>query len=245
MEHEIWLTRVFNQYLSGPANSILGLVGMAPQKDPWTNWMVMQIVVVLLLMLVFAILRGRLSVDRPGKFQQTFELIYEFVRSQTEDNIGHQGLRYLYFFGTLFILILPANLIGLIPGLESPTMYPYVTVGCAVATFFFYHAAGIQANGLWRHVKHFAGDVWWLAPLMVLIEIVSHLARPLSLSLRLYANMYAGEAVTNVFLHLTYLIFPAVFMGLHLFVGVLQAYIFMVLTMIYVQMSLPEPGHEH
>jgi F-type H+-transporting ATPase subunit a len=243
MEHEIWLTQVFNEYLAGPANAVLGLVGMGAQKDPWTNWMVMQILVVLLIMITFALVRSRLSVDRPGKFQQTLEVIYEFVQHETEDQVGHEGLKYLYFFGLLFIFILVGNVIGLVPGLEAPTMYPYVTVGCALATFFYYNGAGIGANGLWGHLKHFAGDVWWLAPLMVLIEIVSHLARPLSLSLRLYANMYAGEQVTNVFLHLTYLIFPAVFMALHLFVAVLQAYIFMVLTMIYVKLSLPQ--HEH
>ena len=242
-EHEIWLTRLFNEYFAGAANSVLSLVGWPTQKDPWTNFMSMQLLVVLLIVAVFAILRGRLSVDRPGKFQQTFEVIYEFIHGQTEDQIGHQGVRYMHFFGTLFVFVLFGNLIGLIPGFESPTMYPYVPAGCAIATFIYYNGAGIQANGLWNHLKHFAGDVWWMAPLMIPIEIVGHLARPLSLTLRLYANMYAGEAVTNVFLHLTLFIFPAVFMGLHLFVGILQAYIFMVLTMIYVQLAMPQHDH--
>jgi len=145
------------------------------------------------------------------------------------------------YFGTLFLFILLCNLIGLIPGFESPTMNPSVTAGCAVATFLYYNLVGIQSNGF-KYAAHFVGPVWWLAPLMIPIEIVSHLARPLSLTIRLYANMFAGEKVTMVFLGLTYFAVPAVFMGLHLFVALLQAYIFMLLTMIYVAGAT---AHEH
>jgi len=182
-------------------------------------------------------------VATPGKFQQIFELVYEFIDGQTNDLVGHAGHRYMAFFGMLFIFVLFANLIGLIPGFESPTMYPYVPAGCAVATFLYYNGVGVQVNGLWKHLKHFAGPIWWLAPLMVVIEIISHFARPLSLTLRLYANMYAGEAVTGVFLSLTYLVIPALFMALHVFVALLQAYIFMALTMVYVAGSLAHEEH--
>jgi len=130
----------------------------------------------------------------------------------------------------------------LIPGFEAPTMYPYVPAGCAVATFLYYNLVGIQVKGLWQHLKHFAGPVMWLAPLMVVIEIVGNLARPLSLTLRLYANMYAGEQVTMTFLAMTYLGVPVIFMGLHVFVSLLQAYIFMLLTMLYVAGAT---AHEH
>jgi F-type H+-transporting ATPase subunit a len=84
--------------------------------------------------------------------------------------------------------------------------------------------------------------MWWMAPLMIPIELISHMARPLSLTIRLYANMYAGERVTMVFLSLTYFLIPAVFMGLHVFVSLLQAYIFMLLTMMYVAGAV---SHEH
>jgi F-type H+-transporting ATPase subunit a len=99
---------------------------------------------------------------------------------------------------------------------------------------------GIQKHGIVKYSAHFAGPIWWLAPLMVIIEIISTLARPLSLSVRLFANMYAGEQVTLVFLSLTYLVVPALFMGLHVFVGLLQAYIFVLLTMIYVAGAVEE-----
>jgi F-type H+-transporting ATPase subunit a len=242
-ETEVWLTKIFNDYLPGLGNSVLGLVGMQGQARPWANFVTMQILVAAILVLLFAFLRTRLSVDRPGKFQQTFELIYEFVRGQTEDMVGHGGQRYMGFFGTLFLFILFCNLIGLIPGFEAPTMYAFVPTGCAVATFLYYNMAGIQANGLLKHLKHFVGPVWWLFPLMIPIEIVSNLARPLSLTLRLFANMYAGEQITNVFISLTKIIGPAVFMAFHIFVSLLQAYIFMLLTMVYVSGAVAHEEH--
>ena len=121
-------------------------------------------------------------------------------------------------------------------------MVPYVPAGCAIATFFYYHIVGVQANGILQYLAHFAGPMPLLAPLMVPIELVSHLARPLSLTIRLFANMFAGEQVTMVFLKLTFFLVPAVFMGLHVFVSFLQAYIFMLLTMMYVAGAV---SHEH
>ena len=121
-------------------------------------------------------------------------------------------------------------------------MAPWVPAGCAVATFFYYNAMGLREQGVGKYLKHFAGPMPLLAPLMVPIELISHLARPLSLTIRLFANMYAGEQVTLVFLQLTYLVIPALFMGLHVFVSLLQAYIFMLLTMMYVGGAV---SHEH
>jgi F-type H+-transporting ATPase subunit a len=240
---EIWLTKIFNDYLPGLGNAILGLVGIAPQTRPWANFITMQILVAAIIVVVFALLRTRLSVGRPGRFQQTFELIYEFVHNQTEEMVGHGGQRYMAFFGSIFLFILICNLIGIVPGFESPTMYPYVPAGCAVASFLYYNFVGIQANGLRKHLEHFVGPIVLLAPLMIPIEIVSNLARPLSLTLRLFANMYAGEQVTNVFVNLTKIVIPVLFMGLHVFVALLQAYIFMLLTMIYVSGALAQEEH--
>ena len=241
MEPELWITKLFNDNLAGLGNSLLGVVGAHPDPRPWANFVVMQFVVALFLMVVVALLRFRLSADRPGQFQQAFELIYEFVHGQAEDQIGHDGRRYMGYFGTIFLFILTANLIGIVPCFESPTQNPSVTAGCALATFVYYNLVGIQASGF-KYAAHFAGPVWWLAPLMLPIEIISHLARPLSLTVRLYANMFAGEKVTMVFLGLTLFPVPVIFMGLHVFVGVIQAYIFMLLTMVYVGGAV---AHEH
>jgi F-type H+-transporting ATPase subunit a len=240
-ESELWLTRIFNDYLASLGNFFLGLVGMHADPRPWADFVVMQILVVALLVVLFAILRTRLSPDKPGSLQHIFELVYEFVLGQADDQVGHEAPRYVAFFGTIFLFILSANLIGLVPGLESPTNFPYVTCGCAMATFLYYHMVGIQATGF-KYALHFLGPKWWLAPLMLPIELVSHMARPLSLTVRLYANMFAGEQVTLVFLSMTKFLVPVVFMGLHIFVGLVQAYIFMLLTMVYVGSAV---AHEH
>jgi F-type H+-transporting ATPase subunit a len=134
------------------------------------------------------------------------------------------------------------NLIGLIPTLESPTMYIMVPLGLALATFIYYNYHGVRELGLLGYLKQFLGPVAWLAVLMVPLEIISHLARVLSLSVRLYANMFAGDQVTMAFLSLTKLVAPVIFMFLHLFVALLQAYVFMLLAIIYVNIAT---SHEH
>lgn len=241
-ETELWLTKIFNDYLATPGNWFLSLAALPHQRRPWADFIVMQVLVMAILVVLFAVLRGRLSADRPGRLQHILELVYEFVLGQTEDQLGHGGAKYLGYFGTIFLFVLFSNLIGLIPGFDAPTMNPSVTAGCAAATFLYYNMVGIQSSGVLKYASQFAGPVWWLAWLMIPIEIFSHLARPLSLTIRLFANMYAGEKVTMVFLSLTYFLIPAVFMGLHVFVALLQAYIFLLLTMIYVAGAT---SHDH
>jgi F-type H+-transporting ATPase subunit a len=249
-ESELWITRIFNDYLPGLGNFFLGLIphswahslGIHAGPRPWADFIVMELLVVFLLAGIFPILRLRLSADRPGKLQQTFELVYGFVRGQADEQVGHDGGRYTPFFGTIFLFILVSNLIGIVPCFESPTMNPSVTAGCAVATFVYYNVVGLLAIGPWGTFLHFWGPLWWLGPLMFPIEIISHCARMLSLTVRLYANMFAGEKVTGVFLSLTKFLFPVIFMGLHVFVGVIQAYIFMLLAMVYVGGAV---AHEH
>jgi F-type H+-transporting ATPase subunit a len=236
MHHELWFTRLLNDYLPGPANAVLGIVGWQahnPQR-PWVNYISMEILAALILVVVFAVLRGSLSMDKPGKLQHMMEAIWEFLNGEADQMVGHGSGKYVGLFATLFLFVLVGNLMGAIPTLESPTMYPSVTLGCAMIAFFYYNIVGISAVGIGKYLAHFAGPNLFMAPLMIPIEIVSHLARPLSLTIRLYANMLAGEQVTLVFLGLTYLVVPAMFMGLHVFVGFLQAYVFAALTMIYV-----------
>ncbi|MBV8477325.1 MAG: F0F1 ATP synthase subunit A [Acidobacteria bacterium] len=235
MEHQLLITDIVNRAFAGPANAILNGLGV-PAKDPghpWTNWMVCEILVVFFIVVLFAALRSRLSVHTPGKLQHVMELSYEFVHASAEEVAGQAGARYLPFFGTIFLFILLMNLIGLIPGFESPTMYPMVPLGFAVATFAFYHYAGIREHGA-GYAKQFLGPFWWLAWLMLPIELISQLARPLSLTVRLFANMFAGEQVYVTFVALTKIIIPVIFIGLHFFVSFLQAYIFMLLAMVYV-----------
>jgi F-type H+-transporting ATPase subunit a len=210
MEHELGLTHLFNDYLAGPANAAMNLVGLPSEPRPWSNAIAVEILVAVLLMVFALIVRASLSPDKPGALQHTVESIY----------------------ATIFIFIASMNLIGLIPAFESPTMVIYVPAGLAVWTFFYFNVAGFRTNGL-GYLKHFMGPIWWMAPMMFLIEIISLFIRPLSLSVRLYGNMFAGEQVTLVFVNMTKFIIPVIFMGLHVFVALVQAYVFTMLTMIY------------
>lgn len=243
-DSEVWTTVLFNRFLAGPLDSFLNAIGhpAADPAHPWENWITMEILVVAIIFVLFAFLRSRLSVERPGKFQLTFEAIYKFVMSQTDEAVEH-GRKYAPFFGALFIFILFMNVIGVIPGFESPTQNVSVPLGLAVAVFLYYHWMGFREQGVGRYLIHFAGPMPALAPIMIPIEFISHLSRPLSLTVRLFANMFAGEKITTTFLALTFIVAPAVFMGLHVFVAFLQAYIFMLLAMIYVSGAVAHEEH--
>jgi F-type H+-transporting ATPase subunit a len=243
-ESEIWTTALFNRLLARPLDSFLNAIGhpAADPAHPWQNWITVEILVVAIILVVFGVLRSRLSVDKPGSFQLSFEAIYKFVLGQASESIDHHVGKYVSFFGSIFIFILFLNLIGIIPGLESPTMSPAVPLAFAIAVFLYYNWMGFREQGVGKYLAHFAGPVWWMAPIMIPIELISHFARPLSLTIRLYANMFAGERVTVTFLTLTYFLLPAVFMGLHVFVALLQAFIFMLLATIYVGSAV---AHEH
>jgi F-type H+-transporting ATPase subunit a len=242
MTHDAWLTKLFNTHLAGAGNALLGLFGQTAEnaREPWADHVVMEILVAILLVALLFFLRARLSVERPGITQHIFEIIRDFVMGEADDQVGHDGHRHVTLFMALFLFILMGNLIGLIPGFISPTQAIYVPAGCAIVAFIYYNIVGLKKNGLWKYTKHFFGPIPVMAPLMLPIEIISHLARPLSLTIRLFANMYAGEKVTLTFLGLTYLVVPSIFMGLHVFVALLQAYIFMLMTMIYVAGAVAE-----
>ncbi len=248
-EHELWLTALFNDHLAGVANAVITAVGQPALDRPWANYMTMQLLVAAIIFVLFGMLRPRMSMDRPGGLQLTMEAAHGFLDAQAHDNIHHGHRKYLPFFGTLFFFVLFANLIGIIPTFESPTMFPPVPAGLALAAFLFYNIQGFAEGGI-GYLKQFAGpDMGFptvgrigMACLLIPIELVSHCARPISLTIRLFANMFAGEQVTLVFLSMTYILAPVVFMGLHVFVSFVQAYVFALLTMIYVGAAV---SHEH
>jgi len=242
MEPELWITTLFNRVLAAPANALLNVLSIKHDAArPWADWLTCEILVVLFLVVLFAFLRSRLSVDKPGKLQHIFELFHEFVHASAGEMVEHGASKYVPMFGTIFLFIFSMNCLGLVPGFAAPTMYANVTLGMAVSVFVFYHAAGIKANGF-GYIKQFLGPVWWLVILIFPIELISHSARPLSLTLRLFANMFAGEQVTTAFTALTKVVVPVIFIGLHTFACILQAYIFMMLAMVYVGGAV---SHEH
>ena len=236
-------TAFLNHYFAGVANALLALLHLHPQypQAPITNSVAMEIVVVLALLLFFVIVRATLSVDKPGPAQHIAEILHGFVSEQAESIIGHDFERYVPFVTVVFIFILLSNLLSLLPGFISPTAKPWVPLGVATLTFLYYQYHGIRENGV-GYIKQFLGPIWWLAPLMLPIEIISHFARILSLTVRLYANMFAGDLVVLAFFSLIPIAFPAVFLGLHLLVSVIQAAVFMLLAMIYLGQAT---AHDH
>jgi len=243
MHEQLWLTALLNKYLAGPVNSLLGIfhVHAADPQAPITNYVAMQLLVFVLLILFFIIVRARLSVDSPGALQHIMESLDGFVRTQSHEVIGHGYERYVGYLTVLGLFILTGCLIGLIPGFETATAAPSVPLGCALVTWFYYHFHGIRMNGF-GYIKHFLGPVWWLAPLMFLIEVCSHLARILSLTIRLFANMFASDMVTLVFFTLFPIGIPIVFMLLHAGVALIQTYIFVLLATVYIGEAV---AHEH
>jgi F-type H+-transporting ATPase subunit a len=169
-------------------------------------------------------------------------MLHGFITDQCESIIGHGGKRFAPFLTSLGLLILFCNLIGLIPGFESPTADPSIPLGLAVVTFIFYNLHGLKEQGVVGYLKHFAGPVWWMSPLLFPIEILSHLARMMSLTIRLYANIFAGDMVTLAFFTLIPVGIPVIFLMLHVGVSFLQAYIFVLLSTIYLQGAV---SHEH
>ena len=244
---ELWFTKILNHLFAGPVTALLHAVGVHPEypQAPITDAVAMELLVVLFLIVVFAIIRSRLSVDSPGGLQHIVEGLHGFVNGQAEEIIGHGSEKFIGFLTTLGLFILCCNLIGLIPGFESPTgLTAKVPLGCAVLAFLYYNAQGIRKQGLGHYIAHFFGpadptmSIFMRIPLGILmfpIEIISHCARMLSLTVRLWANIFAGDVVTMVFFSMIPLVFPVVFLGLHIFVAFLQAYIFMLLTIIYLQ----------
>ena len=147
-----------------------------------------------------------------------------------------QAKKYFPLLGASFFFILFANLLGIVPGFLPPTGNFNVPVACALVIFVMYNYYGLKENG-WAYLKHFAGPVIFLAPLMFLIEVISHFVRPISLSLRLFMNITGDHMVLGIFTNLVHYIIPALFVGLGIFVSFLQAFIFTVLSAIYISLA--------
>ena len=172
------------------------------------------------------------------------------VHGIASETIADHPEKYVPYLTVLGLFILICNLLGLVPGLESPTAVPIVPLGCALFTWFYYHFQGVRANGPLGYLKHFMGPqegmplaVRLLLPILLFpIELFSHAARVLSLTVRLFANMFAGEMVTLVFFSLIPLGLPILFEGLHIGVSFIQTYIFVLLTCVYLGEAT---AHEH
>jgi len=249
---QLTFTAFLNRLFGPQVLALLHLLHIHPKHDatPITNAVAMEILVVLLLTIFFIAVRARLSVERPGALQHTMEGIEGFIQNLASETISNHPEKFVPYLTALGLFILSCNLIGLVPGLESPTAVPIVPLGCALLTWFFYHYHGLRENGPIGYLKHFIGPqegmplaVRLLLPILLFpIELFSHAARVLSLTVRLFANMFAGEMVTLVFFSLAPLGIPILFEGLHIGVSFIQTYIFVLLSCVYLGEAT---AHEH
>lgn len=171
-----------------------------------------------------------------------FEIVVEALLGLMEGVLGDKAVKYFPLIGALFIYIFTCNIIGLIPGLAPPTENINTNAACAILVFLYYNYLGIREHGIKRYVKHLLGPVIWLGPLMLIIELISHLVRPVSLSVRLFGNMTGDHMVLGVFTELTKLVIPVIFLGLGLFISLIQAFVFSLLSIVYIGLATEE-GH--
>ena len=212
---------------------------------PW--YTVMFVVACILALVLIWIFKGKLSEEEPGHGQQTLEVGVLAVRSMLEDIVGPHGLQYFPVVMTFAVLILISNLMGLFPLFMSPTSATSVTFALGLSSFVYYNSIGIKENGLFGHLKHFAGPIWWIAPLIFPIELISNFIRPFSLGIRLFGNMFADEKVMDTVSHLapgkTYWLVPAVLMPLSVFVAFIQTFVFILLSQLYLS-EVSHPPHD-
>ena len=241
MPTQLLFTQFLNAHFAGAVDGVLNALHVHPANPcaPLTDAFSMELLVFGVLMLFFIAVRVSLNVEKPNAVQHLAEGLNEFVSEQGESIIGHGYETFLSFLTVLLLFILLCNLVGLIPGLKSPTADIVVPLGCALVTFFYYHYHGVRVHGF-GYIKQFLGPIWLLSPLMFLIEIVSHLARALSLTVRLYANIFAGDLVTLAFFSLIPIGIPLIFLSLHVMVSVVQAFLFMALAMSYLSLAVAE-----
>jgi F-type H+-transporting ATPase subunit a len=271
MEHHAsWLTQFVNHYLGQYALALLAMLHIKPNDValPIPEQTVMSLVVLAVVTLLALWVKSRLSVDKPGASQQIAEMLLTNplgfgIRDQVDENIHHGGAHYIYMVGAIAIFILFSNLMSVFPFLTAPTAVVTVPLAAAVITFLYFNYQGLRHHGAGRYLLTFAGSPtklgdWILAVLLFPVEIISTSARLLSLTVRLWANIFASDLLYGIFLSLLvtpatwgwskhpvlgvlFGIFPALipiaFIALHIFVAVIQAYIFTVLPSIYIGLA--------
>src|SRR6266568_6682338 len=217
---------------------------------PW--YTVMFVIACILSIVVIWILKGQLSEDKPGHGQQTLEVGVLAVRNMVEDIIGPQGIQYFPVVMTFAVLILISNLMGFFPLFVTSTSATSVTFALGLSSFLYYNWIGIKENGIPNHLKHLAGPIWWIAPLIFPIELISNFIRPFSLGIRLFGNMFADEKVLDTITHLypPYTYFLAVplvilLMALSVFVAGVQTLVFVLLSQVYLSEVSHAPSDMH
>jgi F-type H+-transporting ATPase subunit a len=241
--HPVW-TKFLAKFGTTP-EAVFGGPYTPENAIPW--YTVMFVIACILSIVIIFLFRRKLSAEEPSYGQQTLELGVLAVRGMIEDIIGPHGLKYFPVVMTFAVLILVSNLMGMFPLFMAPTSATSVTFALGLASFLYYNGVGIKENGLFGHLKHFAGPIWWIAPLIFPIELISNFIRPFSLGIRLFGNMFAdekvAETVAGIYPQLTHWLVPALLMPLGLFVALIQTFVFVLLSQLYLS-EVSHPPHE-
>ncbi len=213
-------------------------------KEAWIpDTAIMALLLTLVIFILFRMAAGRYDAARPSKTQSFLEMIVSFLRDLCEEAIGHGGKAYVGVIGALFIFIAMGNLFGVFYFLQPPTGSLSTTVALALVAFIYFNYHGVREHGLGGYLKHFMGPMLAIAPLFFVIEIIGTLARILSLSLRLFMNIFGEHTTTNVFASLVPVVVPWPMMALGVFTAFLQAYVFALLTAVYIGTAVAHEEH--
>jgi F-type H+-transporting ATPase subunit a len=235
MEHEYSI-------LYGPVNSLWHSV---QHRYAWDipDHVIMAFLVLVISCIVFPLMSRRISKDNPSHFQHVLELVVEGLRSLLREIIGHHGERYIYIIGGFTVFIFVSNLFGLFFFLQPPTSNVNTTFALSITAFLYYNWQGIRQQGVGHYLAHFAGPVWWLAPLMFPIELIGNFARILSLAMRLFGNILGEHTATGIFMGMMPFVVPWPMMGLGIFGAFLQTFVFIMLTMVYISGATAAEEH--
>ena len=252
-EHPLLIVHWINVFLGPLAQAFQTAIGHPLTADAHGNVIEPFMAMVLIIMAGFTLLgvfiKSRISVENPGKVQIVLEDLVGGLASMLTEWLGPKGVQFLPLIGALGAFILASNYIGLLPGFMSPTSSINVTVACAITTWLFYHIQGVRAQGVGNYALHFVfppGVPKIMAPLMLPIELISHTSRVLSLSLRLFGNIFGEELVIAILAYIVPYVAPLPMMALGLMTGGLQAFIFVLLSIIYLQGATHvEHGNDH
>jgi len=225
MIHPILFLQFFRELLAPLHISQAGIDAIA------YTWLIIALLAILSIMATKALKAV------PGGLQNFMEVIIGGIENMIVETMGEHGRPFFPLIATLAIFILVSNLIGLIPGFFPPTANINTTAACAVVVFVMTHVVGIKEHGF-KYIKHFMGPILWLAPMMFFIEVIGHFSRVISLTLRLFGNMNGHELVLMIFFGLAPFLVPLPMMMMGVLVSFIQAFVFMLLAMIYIQGSL-------
>jgi F-type H+-transporting ATPase subunit a len=235
MEHE-------SSFLYVPVNALWHSV---QHRYAWDipDHVIMAALVLLISCIIFPIASRRISKENPGPLQHILELTVQGLKDLLHDVVGKEGEPFLYIIGAFAVFIFISNIFGLFYFLQPPTSNPNTTFALAITSFLYYNYQGIKTQGLLHYLKHFGGPVWWLFPLMFVIEIIANFARILSLGMRLFGNIFGEHTATGIFSGLVPILVPWPMMALGIFGALLQTFVFIMLTMVYLSGAVAVEEH--